>query len=267
MGRREAGKAGAASVAGYLDLLRLDGRTALVTGAGHGIGRATCHALAEAGAWVAVTDIDPAAADSVAGEIAQAGAWQLDVADEAAVRAVVAEIVAGRGGIDVLVNNAGVGARMPAVELTAEHWDRVMAVGLSGSFYCAREAGRHMLAAGRGAVVNVASIMGLVGGIHYPHLAYNTVKGALVNFTRSLACEWAPGGVRVNAVAPTFVRTALTAKLLADAEIERRLLADTPLGRFAQPAEVAAAILFLASDAASMTTGAILPVDGGWLAH
>ena len=251
----------------YLDRLRLDGRTALVTGAGQGIGRATCHALAEAGAWVAVTDIDLAAAEAVAGEIGKGKAWKLDVADEAAVQAVVAEVARERGRIDVLVNNAAIGARMPTIELTSERWDQVMAVGLSGSFYCAREAGRHMLAAGRGSIVNVASIMGLVGGIHYPHLAYNTVKGAVVNFTRALACEWAPQGVRVNAVAPTFVRTALTSRLLAEPEIERRLLADTPMGRFAEPEEVAAAILFLASDAASMTTGAILPVDGGWLAH
>jgi NAD(P)-dependent dehydrogenase (short-subunit alcohol dehydrogenase family) len=124
-----------------------------------------------------------------------------------------------------------------------------------------------MLAAGRGAVVNVASIMGLAGGIHYPNVAYHTAKGAIVNMTRALACEWAPHGVRVNAVAPTFVRTRLTEALLADPEMERRLLADTPMGRLAEPEEVAAAILFLVSDMASMITGAILPVDGGWLAH
>jgi NAD(P)-dependent dehydrogenase (short-subunit alcohol dehydrogenase family) len=254
-------------VTSYLERLRLDGRTALVTGGGNGIGRATAHALAEAGAWVAVTDIDAAAADSVAAEIAQGGSWKLDVADEAAVQSVMGDIVASRGGIDILVNNAGIGARVPAVDLATERWERVMEIGLSGSFYCAREAGRHMLTAGHGAVVNVASIMGMAGGTHYPNLAYHTAKGAIVNFTRALACEWAPKGVRVNAVAPTFVRTALVAQLLADPEVERRLLADTPMGRFAEPDEVAAAILFLAGDAASMITGTILPVDGGWLAH
>jgi gluconate 5-dehydrogenase/2-deoxy-D-gluconate 3-dehydrogenase len=170
------------------------------------------------------------------------------------------------GRIDILVNNAGLGARMPTVELPTERWRHVLAVNLDGSFFCARAAGRHMVAAGRGAVVNVASIMGLVGGTHYPNLAYHSAKGALVNFTRALACEWAPHGVRVNAVAPTFARTRLTEPLLADEAMAQCLIADTPIGRFAEPAEVAAAILFLASDAASMITGATLPVDGGWTA-
>jgi NAD(P)-dependent dehydrogenase (short-subunit alcohol dehydrogenase family) len=124
-----------------------------------------------------------------------------------------------------------------------------------------------MLAAGRGAVVNVASIMGLVGGTHYPNLAYHTATGALVNLTRALACEWAAQGVRVNAVAPTFARTRLTEPLLADQEMAARLMQDTPMGRFVEPEEVAAAILFLASDAAAMITGVTLPVDGGWTAR
>jgi NAD(P)-dependent dehydrogenase (short-subunit alcohol dehydrogenase family) len=251
----------------YPGLLRIDGRVALVTAAGNGIGRATAHALAAAGARVVVTDLDEVAARRVAGDIEAGEAARLDVADEARVRDVVAEVAARHGRIDILVNNAGHGARMPSIDLPTERWEAVMGVGPTGSFLCAREAGRHMLAAGRGAVVNVASIMGLAGGIHYPNVAYHTAKGAIVNMTRALACEWAPHGVRVNAVAPTFVRTRLTEALLADPEMERRLLADTPMGRLAEPEEVAAAILFLVSDMASMITGAILPVDGGWLAH
>jgi NAD(P)-dependent dehydrogenase (short-subunit alcohol dehydrogenase family) len=251
----------------YLGLLRLDGRVALLTGGGGGIGRASAEALAQAGAHVAVADIDEAAAKSVAAEIGRGEAHRLDVTDETEVESVIGALVARHGRLDVLVNNAGFGARMPTVDLPSERWREVLAVNLDGSFFCARAAGRHMLAAGRGAVVNLASIMGLVGGGHYPNLAYHSAKGAIVNFTRALACEWAAQGVRVNAVAPTFARTRLTEPLLADEAMSERLLADTPMGRFATPEEVASAILFLSSDAAAMITGAILPVDGGWTAR
>jgi NAD(P)-dependent dehydrogenase (short-subunit alcohol dehydrogenase family) len=250
-----------------LRLLRLDRRVALVTGAGHGIGRATAHALAQVGAHVVVTDIDEIAARRVVEEIGPGESHRLDVADEAEVKAVVAAVAGKHNRIDVLVNNAGLGARVATVEMPAERWRQVIQVNLDGSFLCAREVGKHMLAAKRGAIVNLASIMGLVGGGHYPNLAYHAAKGAIVNLTRALACEWGPHGVRVNAVAPTFARTRLTEALLEDKELEQRLLRDTPMGRFVEPEEVAAAVLFLASDAASMITGVTLPVDGGWTAR
>jgi NAD(P)-dependent dehydrogenase (short-subunit alcohol dehydrogenase family) len=251
--------------------LSLDGRVALITGGGAGIGKATGLALARAGAAVVVTDIDGAAAEAVADEIRGGGmnahAASLDVAEEARVEVVVAEMAERFGRIDILVNNAGVAARVATLDMPTERWDRVIDVSLGGSFYCSRAVGRHMVAARRGAIVNLCSIMGLCGGGLYPNPAYHAAKGALVNFTRALALEWAPHGVRVNAVAPAFTRTALVEKLLSDNALADAIIAATPLGRLVEPEEVAAAILFLASDAAAMITGHTLPVDGGWLAR
>ena len=151
----------------------------------------------------------------------------------------------------MLVNNAGAAIRKPAVELPLADWDKVVAVNMTGAFLCARAAARHMIAAGKGgAIVNVASIMGLSGGGLYPNISYQTTKGAIVNMTRALAVEWAPHGIRVNAVAPTYVRTQFIAPILAQPELVAKIEAMTPLGRLAEPEEVAAAILFLASPAA-----------------
>ncbi len=246
---------------------RLDGKVAVVTCGARGLGRAAAELLAEAGAAVAILDRDAAAGAKTAGGIAGASFHPVDVTEEASVEAAMAAVVAHHGGIDVLVNNAGIGLRHPAVDHPLADWDKVVAVNLTGVFLCARTAARTMLVRGGGAIVNLASIMGFSGGGVYPNVSYQATKGAVVNMTRALAVEWAKSGIRVNAVAPTWVKTDLTAGLLAQPDVLARIEALTPMARLATPEEVAHAILFLASPAAAMVTGHTLPVDGGFLAQ
>ena len=250
---------------------RLDGRVAVVTGAASGIGFASARSLGLAGARVAVCDINAEGAEKAVAALKADGieavAQVFDVADEALVVAAIADVAKVWSRIDVLINNAGLAARQPSEALDLATWEKVLRINLNGSFLCAREAGKAMLERKSGSIVNIASIMGLVGGGLYPNLAYHSTKGALVNFTRALAVEWAGRGVRVNAVAPTFVKTPLTARLLSDAQMKAAIEGMTPLGRLAEAEEIADAVLYLASDAAAMVTGHTLPVDGGWVAR
>jgi NAD(P)-dependent dehydrogenase (short-subunit alcohol dehydrogenase family) len=253
------------------DWMRLDGRVAVVTGGARGIGRETAETLAAAGARVVLADLDKEIAEGAAAEIRAAGlhatAIVADVADEASVNAMVQATLEREARLDILVNNAGIAIRRPAVDLALGDWDKVLAVNLTGSFLCARAAARPMIAAGSGAIVNVASIMGLSGGGLYPNVSYQATKGAIVNMTRALAVEWAPHAIRVNAVAPTYVRTDLIGPILKDPELIARIEAMTPLRKLAEPADIAAAIAFLVSPAAAMITGHTLAVDGGFLAQ
>jgi NAD(P)-dependent dehydrogenase (short-subunit alcohol dehydrogenase family) len=224
----------------------LKDRTAVVTGGAKGIGAATAKLLREAGARVEVLDLSTGC----------------DVTDEAQVK----NAFAGIGGLDILVNNAGRAIRKSAVEVAKEDWDAVIELNLTALFLCSRLAHPYMKKRGGGAIVNLASIMGLSGGI-YPNASYQASKGGVVNLTRALALEWAPDNIRVNAVAPTYVRTDLTVPIFSNPDVLKIVMAHTPLGRFPEPEDVAAAILFLASDAARCITGVTLPVDSGYLAR
>ncbi len=253
-----------------LAAFRLDGRVVAITGAATGLGRAFALAFARVGAELALLDLNTSGADEVASTIRTAGgrahAMTLDVTEGAAVDAAFAEIGRRAGRLDVLVNSAGIAIRKPAVEIPLEDWDRVMAVNVTGSFLCARAAARLMLPNRSGSIVNLSSIMGLSGGL-YPNASYQTSKGAVVNMTRALAMEWARDGIRVNAVAPTWTRTEFTRTLLAKPDVLEQIEAATPMGRVADPEEIVGAVLFLASPAASMVTGHVLAVDGGFLAR
>ena len=234
------------------------GKVAVVTGGARGLGRAIANRLAEAGARVAVLDRD--LGDAPSAEIS----LRCDVADEASVEAAFAEVDRALGPCDVLVGAAGLTVRSPAIEMSGADFAHVVGVNLTGVFLASREAARRMRGRG-GAIVNVASVMGFSGGL-FPNPAYQASKGGVVNLTRALAVEWAPLGIRVNAVAPTWIETDLTRNLLSDPRARARIVDATPMARLATPEEVAAAVLFLASPSASMTTGHTLPVDGGFLA-
>lgn len=250
----------------------LAGRVIFITGAGSGLGRAMAHAFGACRSRLVLFDMDVAAMESVRNELEAANPGlevrcrQGLVNDESAVAQAFAETHEAWGGVDVLLNNAGISMNCPTLELTGDQWRKAIDVNLNGVFYCAREAGRLMTARGHGVIINTASMYGVVAAPD--RAAYCASKAAVAMLTKSLAVEWGPLGVRVNAIAPGYVRTALVDDLVARGRMDVDVLSRrTPLGRLGTPEEIAALVLFLASDNAAFINGHVAVADGGWSAY
>ncbi len=247
----------------------LKDQVAIVTGGNKGIGRTIALCLAQAGAHTVVTGQTRHELEEVCSEIKRLGneaLWvEMDVRQETDVRKMVTQALQAFGRIDILVNNAGISQVLPAEDHTEEIWDAILDTNLKGVFLCSQAVGREMIKQNRGSIVNMSSQAGVVGLLN--HAAYCASKGGVNLLTKVLALEWAPHNVRVNAVAPTVIRTPMTDKVFADPSLRAEMTARIPLGRFGEPEDVAGAVIFLASEASAMITGHILLVDGGWTAQ
>lgn len=243
------------------------GKTAIVTGAGNGIGRAAALAFAQFGAKVAVLDKDIDAACRTCESHSRDGsamkAWRCDVSSENDIQTTIESVLKEFSQVDILFNNAGINRRIALRDWTAADWNEVIGVNFVGSFCVARAVGEHMVKRRRGAIINMSALGGGVIGIGRGTEIYTGTKGAVAAMSRDLAAEWAPFGVRVNCVAPGWIQTDMNAPLLKHATASQRVTERVPLGRWGMPEDVVGPVLFLASDFASYITGHLLPIDGG----
>jgi 2-deoxy-D-gluconate 3-dehydrogenase len=250
-----------------LESLSLKGKNALVTGSRRGLGAAMAIGLAEAGANIVVHGSKSEGLDEVCSQVRAAGVKAshvvADLADPQSAERLIKATLQELGSIDILINNAGIIRRKPAAEYSMEDWNEVMQVNLTSVFQLAQLAGRHMIAQGHGKIINIASLLSFQGGILVP--AYTAAKGAVAQLTKALANEWASKGVNVNAIAPGYMETDVTAALRTDQVRNRQILERIPAGRWGSPQDLAGAAVFLASSASDYIHGAVLAVDGGWL--
>ena len=254
---------------GIIEKMRLDGKAIYVTGAASGIGKAAATAFAEAGADVAIVDINIEGAEKVAKEIAEATgsktiAIQCDVTKQDQVEAMVAKVVDTYGKLDACYNNAGIALNVEAENMTYAQWSKVIDINLNGVFLCATAAGRQMLKQGYGSIINTASMSGHIVNVPQPQCAYNASKAGVIMLTKSLAIEWAKKGVRVNCISPGYIGT----DLIMNAEHLKPLIKEwnamAPMGRLGKPEELQAVLVYLAGDASTFTTGSDIVVDGAF---
>jgi len=249
------------------NILDLGGKVAIVTGANTGIGQAIALSLAAAGADIAAVGRTPAeeTVEKVRALGRKAEIVSADLSSIEPVQRVVDETIEKLGGLDILINNAGIIRRADSVDFTEEDWDAVIDTNLKSTFFLAQAAGRHMLAQGSGKIVNIASLLSFQGGIRVP--SYTASKSGVAGLTKLLANEWAAKGVNVNAIAPGYIATNNTAALQADETRNRQIQERIPAGRWGDPSDIGGAAVFLASPAANYIHGHVLAVDGGWLAR
>jgi NAD(P)-dependent dehydrogenase (short-subunit alcohol dehydrogenase family) len=249
-----------------MDLFDLSGKVALVTGAGRGLGRASALLLARAGADLAVASRSTAELESLCDEARAMGrdasVHALDIRSVPAIQQTVADVLARHGRIDILVNNAGTNVQQEVLDVTETDWDLVHDTNVKGAFFCAQAVGRHMVERGSGKIINMCSTFANLG--FYGRVSYASSKGALAQVTRVMAIEWSSKGVNVNSVGPTATMTKMNEKLFEDPAWQERVMSRIPAGRWAEPEDIAGAVLFLASPASDMVHGHMLMVDGAW---